>query len=281
MTNSKKLFEWLAQSIQLDESRDEIHSIVYLLLEAKFGLTKMDIMVGREIEPVILVSFTEILNRINQKEPIQYILGKAEFYGRQFAVTKSVLIPRPETELLIRSIIDDHVSAPTILDIGTGTGCIAITLALEMPSSQVYAIDISDDALLVAKHNAQNLNSKVHFSKSDILKDEGVQHRFDIIVSNPPYVTDTEKSTMKSNVLDFEPHLALFVSNEDPLIFYKAIAKKGRSILKPKGKVYMEINERFGPTVSNLFKSEGYIDILLIKDLDGKDRIVTATWNNS
>ncbi len=276
MTNSKKLFEWLIKSIQLDESQDEIQSIVYLLLEDGFGLTKTDIIAGREIEAVKLETFSEVVHRINQKEPIQYILGKAEFYGRQFIVDKSVLIPRPETELLIMSIINDNVSAPTILDIGTGTGCIAITLAAELPSSKVYAIDISEDALDVAKRNGQQLKSKVHFSKSDILKDEIVDHRFDIIVSNPPYITQTEKSSMKSNVLDFEPHLALFVSNEDPLIFYEAIAKNGRFLLKPGGKVYLEINERFGTNVSNLFRSEGYSDIQIIKDLDGKDRIVMA-----
>jgi release factor glutamine methyltransferase len=276
MTNSKRLFDELANSIRLDESQDEIRSIVYLLLEDRFGLTKTDIITGREIEEVKLESLSEAINRINQKEPIQYILGKANFYERQFAVDKSVLIPRPETELLVRSVINDCVSAPAILDIGTGTGCIAITLALEIPSSQVYAIDISDDALTVAKRNGQRLKSKVNFSKSDILKDGNTDHRFDIIVSNPPYITQTEKRAMKSNVLDFEPHLALFVSNEDPLIFYKAIAKKGRSILKPKGKVYVEINERFGSNVSDVFRSEGYIDIQIIKDLDGKDRIVTA-----
>ena len=254
MTNSKKLFDELTNSVRLDESRDEIHSIIYLLLKDKFGLSKTDIMTGREIEPVRLDSLTEILDRINRKEPIQYILGNAGFYERQFVVNSSVLIPRPETELLVRSIINDRVSAPTILDIGTGTGCIAITLALEIPSSQVYAIDISDDALTVAKQNAQNLKAKVHFSKSDILKDELKNHRFDVIVSNPPYITQAEKSAMKSNVVDFEPHLALFVTDEDPLIFYRAIAKKGRSLLKPGGKVFVEINERFGKNVSDLFR---------------------------
>ena len=277
MANSKKLFDELANRVRLDESRDEIHSIIYLLLEDKFGLGKTDIIAGREVEPVRLDSFTEIMERINRREPIQYILGKAEFYERQFVVNKAVLIPRPETELLVRSIINDRVSAPTILDIGTGTGCIAITLALEIPSSQVYAIDISDDALTVAKQNAQNLKAKVHFSKSDILKDELKNHRFDVIVSNPPYITQAEKIDMKTNVLDFEPRLALFVSNEDPLIFYKAIAKKGKSFLKPRGKVHVEINERFGSDVSDLFMSEGYTNIQIIKDLDGKDRIVMAT----
>ena len=130
MTNSKKLFDELANSVRLDESRDEIQSIIYLLLEDKFGLSKTDIIMGREIESVMLDSFGEILDRINRKEPIQYILGKAGFYERQFVVNSSVLIPRPETELLVRSIIENHLPAPAILDIGTGTGCIAITLAL-------------------------------------------------------------------------------------------------------------------------------------------------------
>jgi release factor glutamine methyltransferase len=169
------------------------------------------------------------------------------------------------------------VSTPTILDIGTGTGCIAITLALEIPASEVYGIDISDDALTIAQQNAQNLKAKVHFSKWDILSDEVLNQKFDIIVSNPPYITEAEKRAMKSNVLDFEPHLALFVTDEDPLIFYRAIAKKGRSLLKPGGKVHVEINEQFGSNVSDLFRLEGYSDIQIKKDLDTKDRIVTAT----
>ena len=280
MTNSKRLFDELAHSVRLNESRDEIHSIIYLLLEDKFGLSKTDIITGREIEPVGLDSFTEILDRINRREPIQYILGKAEFYERQFVVNNSVLIPRPETELLVRSVIDNHIPTPTILDIGTGTGCIAITLALEMPTSQVYAIDISDDALTVAKQNAQNLKAEVHFSKWDILSDKVINQKFDVLVSNPPYITEAEKRAMKSNVLDFEPHLALFVTDEDPLIFYRTIAKKGRSLLKPGGKVFVEINERFGSNVSNLFRSEGYTDIQILKDLDSKDRIVMATLAN-
>ena len=277
MTNSKKLFDELASSVRLDESRDEIHSIIYLLLEDKFGLSKMDIMTGREIESIKLDSFEEILDQINRKEPIQYILGKAEFYERQFMVNNSVLIPRPETELLVRFVIDDHVPTPTILDIGTGTGCIAITLALEIPSSEIYAIDISDDALAVAKQNAQNLKAKVHFSKWDILSDKVINQKFDVLVSNPPYITEAEKRAMKSNVLDFEPHLALFVTDEDPLIFYRAIAKKGRSLLNPRGKVFVEINEMFGSNVSELFRLEGYSDIQILRDLDNKDRIVTAT----
>ena len=279
MTNSKKLFDELASSVRLDESRDEVHSIIYLLLEDKFGLRKTDIMTGREIESVKLDSFAEILNRINRKEPIQYILGKAEFYERQFVVDNSVLIPRPETELLIKSVIDDHVPAPTILDIGTGTGCIAITLALEIPTSEVYGIDISEEALSIARQNAQNLKAKIHFSKSDILSDKVLNQKFDVIVSNPPYITEAEKRAMKSNVLDFEPHLALFVTDADPLIFYRAIAKRWRSLLKPGGKVHVEINERFGSNVSELFRSEGYAYVQIIKDLDQKDRIVTATLN--
>jgi release factor glutamine methyltransferase len=277
MTNSKKLFDELANRVRLDESRYEINSIIYLVLENKLGLSKTDIMMGREIESVKLDSFSKILDRINRKEPIQYILGKAEFYERQFVVNNSVLIPRPETELLVRSVIDDHVSTPIILDIGTGTGCIAITLALEILASEVYGIDISEEALSVARQNAQNLNAKVHFSKWDILRDKELNQKFDVIVSNPPYITSEEKKSMSPNVLDFEPHLALFVSNEDPLLFYRAIAQKGRSLLNTEGKVFVEINERFGSNVSELFKSEGYSDIQIIKDLDQKDRIVTAT----
>ncbi|MBK5280005.1 MAG: peptide chain release factor N(5)-glutamine methyltransferase [Bacteroidia bacterium] len=275
MTNSKKLFNELVKSIRLDDSLDEIQSIVYLLLEEKLGLRRMDIMVGREIEPVAQDYFVEIVERINKQEPIQYILGKGEFYGRQFIVNNSVLIPRPETELLVGSVIESNVSSPTILDIGTGSGCIATTLALEIPTSKVYAIDVSAEAILIAERNAINLMAEVHFSKLDILNDT-LEGQFDIIVSNPPYVSMSERKAMKSNVVDYEPHLALFVSDENPLVFYKMIAKKGRLLLRREGKMYVEINEKYGREVTSIFKKAGYDNLIIKKDVNGKDRVVIA-----
>ena len=278
MTNSKELFNELVNNVRLDDSREEIHSIIYLLLEDKLGLSKTDIMTGKEISPVVQGYFNEIIQRINEHEPIQYILGKADFYGRQFVVNRSVLIPRPETELLVAAVIKENMSSPTILDIGTGSGCIAITLALEIISSKVYGVDISEDALMVAKQNANNLRAKVNFSKLDILGDTLPDQQYDIIVSNPPYIAHAEKKDMKTNVLEFEPHLALFVADHDPLIFYKMIAKKGKSYLNHGGKVFVEINERFGQNVSDVFIKEGYSLVKILKDIDNKDRIVTAVF---
>ena len=276
MTNSKELFNELVNQVRLDETRDEICSIIYLLLEDKFGLTKVEVMTGKEIEPVKLDYFKDIIQRINRHEPIQYVLGKAEFYGRGFAVDGSVLIPRPETELLIRAVLKEKKFSPTILDIGTGSGCIAITLAVEIPSSEVYAIDISEEALTVAQQNAKNLKAKVNFSKFDILANEKLEHRFDIIVSNPPYIAEREKKEMNSNVLDFEPPLALFVTDKDPLVFYKAIARRGKSLLKPGGKIFVEINERFGKELKQHFRNEGYGNVSIEKDINNKDRILMA-----
>ena len=276
MTNSKELFNELVNQVRLDETRDEICSIIYLLLENKFGLTKVEVMTGKEIEPVKLDYFNDIIQRINRHEPIQYVLGKAEFYGRGFAVDGSVLIPRPETELLIRAVLKEKKFSPTILDIGTGSGCIAITLAVEIPSSEVYAIDISEEALTVAQQNAKNLKAKVNFSKFDILANEKLEHRFDIIVSNPPYIAEREKKEMNSNVLDFEPPLALFVTDKDPLVFYKVIARRGKSLLKPGGKIFVEINERFGKELKQHFRNEGYGNVSIEKDINNKDRILMA-----
>ncbi len=276
MTNSKELFNELFNQVRLDETRDEICSIIYLLLENKFGLTKVEVMTGKEIEPVKLDYFKDIIQRINRHEPIQYVLGKAEFYGRGFAVDGSVLIPRPETELLIRAVLKEKKFSPTILDIGTGSGCIAITLAVEIPSSEVYAIDISEEALTVAQQNSKNHKAKVNFSKFDILANEKLEHRFDIIVSNPPYIAESEKKEMNSNVLDFEPPLALFVTDKDPLVFYKAIARKGKSLLKPGGKIFVEINERFGNELKQHFRNEGYSNVSIEKDINNKDRILMA-----
>jgi release factor glutamine methyltransferase len=276
MTNSKELFNELVNRVQLAESRDEIQSIIYVLLEEKLGLRKIDIMKGKMIESAQKDQFNEYIQRINRHEPIQYIVGQAEFYGRQFAVDHSVLIPRPETELLITSVIRTRVAAPVILDMGTGSGCIAVTLAKEIPLSKVYAIDISEAALAVARQNSLKLQAAVHFSKADILTEIKYDQQFDFIVSNPPYIALSEKQRMKSNVLDFEPHLALFVPDEDPLIFYQAIAKRGKSILKPTGKILVEINERFGQEVSEIFRTARYKQVAIEKDLDNKDRIVMA-----
>lgn len=275
MTNSKELFYDLVSKVVLPESKEEIHSIIYLLLETQLGLDRKSIMSEKRVN-VDTTSFAEPITRINRHEPIQYILEEAFFYGRRFKVNASVLIPRPETELLINEIISAASNSSTILDVGTGSGCIAITLALEILNSNVMGIDISEGALKVAKENALRNNAKVDFKLKNILQFTDDVTDLDILVSNPPYITEGEKTTMKRNVLDYEPSIALFVPNDDPLLFYKSIAQLGLASLKPNGLLFAEINEMFGRKIINLLSELGYHSIEIVKDMDEKDRIVKA-----
>jgi len=280
MTNSKKLFNDLVSRISLEEDKSEIQSIIYLWLEKKLGLSKTEILAGKEISSLRSDLFDSFILQINNHIPIQYILGEAEFYGRAFKVTPSVLIPRPETELLVGEIKNElqkrKLSSPKILDIGTGSGCIAITLALEILHPIVQATDISKEAIMVAEENAKALNASVHFSVHNILIDGISPGKFDLIVSNPPYISAEEKTAMKKNVLEHEPHLALFAPAGDPLAFYKVIALKSKPALAPEGSVWVEINEQFGKEVMAVFKEQGYSSVHVIKDLDNKDRIISA-----
>lgn len=279
MTNSKELFNHLVNRITLQEEKNEIQSIAYLLLENKLGLSKLDILTEKVIDLTDQQHFDQYLTRINNHEPIQYILGLADFYGRSFAVNSNVLIPRPETELLIHEIkkfvIQQHKRNLRILDIGTGSGCIAITLALEIPDSEISAMDVSNEALACAGKNASELKACVVFEEVDILNEE-IKNRFDLIVSNPPYIANSEKESMKRNVLDFEPHLALFVPENDPLLFYRVIGLKSKSALTLGGSLWFEINENFGKEVKSLLEEQGYKNVQIKKDLDNKDRIAIA-----
>lgn len=278
MKNSKTLFNDFVKQITLNESAEEISSIVYLVFENIFGLTRTDIFSGKMInasqsdEDKLL----KIADRINREEPIQYILAEADFFGRKFLVNDSVLIPRPETEELVRLIIDHSKKKKNlkILDIGTGSGCIPVTLALEIPGSEVYATDVSKEALTVAEQNANRNSARVKFIYSDILKEQIPVEGLDIIVSNPPYIAKSEMQEMRQNVIDFEPHLALFVPNDDPLLFYREIISKSRSALNREGMLAFEINERFGKDVADLFLTSGFTEVQIIKDLSNKERIV-------
>lgn len=280
MTNSKELFNDLVSRIKLKEDKSEIQSIVYLLLENKLGLTRTEIVAGKEITTMDPSVFDPFITQINDHTPIQYILGETGFYGRIFKVNSSVLIPRPETELLIHEILSilkkPHHERLRILDIGTGSGCIAITLALEIPQAIVQATDISKEAIHTAKQNSEAHGTYVKFHEHNVLEDEISFGPFDLIVSNPPYISEEEKVEMKKNVLEHEPHLALFAPAEDPLVFYKTIALKSKTALSPGGSVWVEINEYFGDDVVDIFKEQGYNSVRIIKDLDNKDRIVTA-----
>lgn len=275
MINSKTLFHQLLNNITLSETADEIKSILHSVFEKEFGFNSTDIIAEKQLLAGSDERLNEIIKRINANEPVQYILEEAYFFGRTFLVNRNVLIPRPETELIISIAKEFQFITPQILDIGTGSGCLAVSLALEFPSAQVYAIDISEKALAVANENAIRLLARVTFFQLDILNESPAQQDFDLIVSNPPYVMENEKMTMNSNVLDFEPAQALFVPDHDPLIFYREIANKGRQLLKIGGRVVVEINEKFGKEVKELFEHTGY-STTVVTDLNGKDRIVSA-----
>lgn len=218
-----------------------------------------------------------ILLRLGNFEPIQYILGEAHFLGRIFRVTTGVLIPRPETEELVELMLKELSPVSRVLDVGTGSGCIAVSLAKELPDAQVTAWDYSADSLSVASANAEALQASVRFEQRDVLTykpDEGEQ--YDVIVSNPPYVTETEKQDMEPNVLNWEPELALFVPDADPLRFYRRIAMLGLGMLVPGGKLYFEINRAFGEDTVSMLHQLGYRDIRRLKDISHNDRFVIA-----
>jgi release factor glutamine methyltransferase len=276
MTNSKILFKEIVNRIRLPESKEEIESIAYRLMEAKLNLNRSDILLSKEAE----YNENEIrifIDRINQHEPIQYILNEEYFFGRKFYVDSSVLIPRPETEEMVRHILSDsRKSNPRIVDIGTGSGCIAITLALELKNAEVKATDVSNPALAVAKKNSDMLKSPVEFLKHDILNEELPEGKLDWIVSNPPYISASERQSINKNVSAHEPHLALF-ADPDPLIFYKAIAFQAKSKLNNGGKVIVEINEKSGNETAAIFTGQNLSSVKILKDINGKDRFVIAT----
>jgi len=265
---------WSKQLTQYDSN--EAENLINWLLEHHLGLRRVDMMHFLE-ENDLSQKLKADFERLKTGEPIQYILEKGPFYGREFMVSPATLIPRNETEELVHLIIKENAKPKLrILDIGTGTGCIPITLALELKEPEVFGIDISDEALEIASLNAKCLKAEVIFDKCDILTKVPQTGSLDILVSNPPYIPLEEKGQMHTNVLDFEPDLALFVTDEDPLIFYKIIAEKGKKLLKPLGKIYFEINERFGLQISSLLSSLDYKNVRIIQDLNGKDRIISG-----
>lgn len=279
MINSKELFGELKKKISLQENPDEIEEILYQVFYTTLHLTKTDIHVEREIEvsPTLELRLHEIISRVNQAEPIQYILEEAWFMNRKLYVDPAVLIPRSETEELVRLVLEQSSEPLFVLDIGTGSGCIPISIKLESPHATVYATDISEAALAVAKRNAISWQAEVIFLHHDIIVEEIPLDLLDAVVSNPPYVLENEMASLRENVIKFEPHLALFTPTNDPLKFYKVIAEKGMLALKPGGKIFVEINQQFGKEVANLFVETGFKNVTVRKDLFGNDRIVTAT----
>ena len=281
MTNSKVLFLDLVSRINLKAQQEEIRSMAYIVLEELFAVSKTEILLGREVEvtDTQIKLLEDIIGRINTAEPIQHILSITEFYGRKFYVDNKVLIPRPETEELVSHVIN-HIRGRTdnqatrVLDIGTGSGCIPVTLSLEIPGTETFASDISDAALDVARRNSNKWNARVEFVKHDILNEAIPIHDLDVVVSNPPYIARSELKGMDKNVIDFEPHLALFVPDEDPFIFYRNIAAKAKVVLRTNGLLEVEINARFGKEVASVFSAHGYLDIQVIRDVSGNERFV-------
>lgn len=227
-----------------------------------------------------LLDFHFTLKRLKRKEPIQYILEEAPFYGLLFKVTPDVLIPRPETEELVHLILNQNQDKLKILDIGTGSGCIPIAIKSKRSDWEVYAVDISEKALAIAGENAKKNAAECHFTKLDILEESNLPDtfpaQFDIIVSNPPYIRDSEKKSMDAGVTHFEPHLALFVEDDNPLIFYQAIGQNCLSWLKDGGKLYLEVNQLLARETADLLYKIGYKEVQVIKDINSNDRIVNA-----
>lgn len=250
MRSLKEIYEKVSAEIWF-YSKDEAREIAFLLLQKLWGISRTDLLVGETDREVDSLEF--YIERINQGEPVQYILGEAWFMNRSFEVNPSVLIPRPETEEMVSRVAS--LSPKTVLDLGTGCGCIPVTLALEIPEARVYAIDISDHALATAESNARAHQAQVSFAHANMLDFENPfeVEEFDLIISNPPYVKENEKPEMRKNVLDFEPHLALFVPDQDPLVFYRHIAEIGFRHLAPGGSIWVEINSYLGRETAAVF----------------------------
>ena len=293
--------QWLRKELLPLYGEGEATAMTNMIMEHLTGLERPARM-NQKDEPLNvhqLHHLTEINQRIHQHEPVQYIIGENWFAGMKLYVDKSVLIPRPETEELVQWIIQDVKAAGIdvfqnkedeadktntlkILDVGTGSGCIALALKKQMPKAEVWGCDISEEALNVARRNGSDLDIRVDFQGVDFLDRD--QQKFlptvDIIVSNPPYVPMKDRDTMHNNVKDHEPSLALFVSDDDPLVFYKALAEFGKHRLHNNGSIYCEVYENLGDEVVQLFRYHGYNPIELRKDMQGKNRMVKAVYNN-
>jgi release factor glutamine methyltransferase len=272
----------------------EAQSFFYLVAEHLHQLRRIDLALDPifQLTEAQLQQWESIRLRLMKQEPIQYILGSTIFCDLPFAVTPDVLIPRPETEELVAWVVESFAFNPQpttdngqpitdngqqLLDIGTGSGCIAVALAKNLPEVHVYALDVSDKALEIAQLNAEKNDVQLHFICQNILETKQLDHQFDVIVSNPPYVRELEKHEIQANVLEHEPHLALFVADEDPLLFYRKIGELAFESLTPNGNLFVEINQYLGETTLQLFREIGFTQVELRKDLYGNDRMIRAS----
>ena len=254
----------------------EARALYMLVMEVAFGLNPAQVLLGKdkELSEDKQAILKNIIGRLVRKEPVQYILGQADFCGHLFHVEPGVLIPRPETQELVHLISRQHPNHCSILDIGTGSGCIAISLALM--GHDVTAFDVSSDALHIARENAQRLQANVDFLQEDILHPSTISQQWEVVVSNPPYVCQKEAEQMDSNVLNYEPHLALFVPDDDPLLFYRAIADYAYEHISPSGHIYFEINEAYPAETASMLEMKGFCQVTVHHDNFGKSRFISA-----
>lgn len=260
----------------------EAESFFYIILKHLHRLKRIDLALNPDFELTTkqVKHWDEILQELKTQKPIQYILGETEFFGLKFKVNENTLIPRPETEELVKLILSskvNHFKALKILDIGTGSGCIAIALAKNLPSAQVFALEVSDKALEIAKLNADNNQVELTFLNLNILEIENLNQQFDVIVSNPPYVRNLEKFEISKNVLDFEPHLALFVQDNDALLFYRKIAQLAKINLSENGFLFFEINQYLANQTIMLLENLNLRNIELFQDVYGNDRMIRCS----
>ena len=309
MTKLKHYKTYFTEQLSTIYPQTEIDTFFYYLIEEYLGLQRIDLIMQPDFEITYEKEtlFNVALERLKKQEPIQYILGNTEFYGYPFIVNEHTLIPRPETEELVEWIIteaanlqSEKITELSILDIGTGTGCIPISIAKNVPKSNVFAIDVSKEALRIAKQNSELNKVAINFFEIDILKTDNldslsvraqsitkdnkpfdstqgeISTKFDVIVSNPPYVRELEKVEIKNNVLENEPHLALFVDDDNPLIFYKKIADLAKLHLTENGVLFFEINQYLGKETVSMLEEKGFKNIELRKDFSGNDRMIKA-----
>jgi release factor glutamine methyltransferase len=276
--NFKQTLYWFCKELSEYYEINELQSLFFIMMDDGFGYSKTYILTHYDsiVPENEFQRITEIVSRLQNNEPIQYILEKTTFCDLPFMVKSGVLIPRPETEELVQIILHENKEKEElhILDIGTGSGCIPISLAKFLPNAKVTSIDISEQCLEIACYNAQQNKVLVDFILANILEENVQFQNLDIIVSNPPYVLDSEKALMKPNVLEHEPHLALFVPDNDPLLFYRVIIEKAMKCLKPQGKLYFEINEQFAKEIEACALANGFSSAHCFKDIFGKDRIL-------
>ena len=274
-----RITTYIRQSLQDIYPPEEVKALSMLICCDMLGLDALDIYMGKDIilSECKQRELENIIFRLQKNEPIQYIRGFAEFCGRKFKVAPGVLIPRPETAELVELIVKENPGARHLLDIGTGSRCIAISLDQNLPDAEVEAWDVSEEALAIASENNKELDARVMFRRRDVLSDElGATSCYDVIVSNPPYITEKEREDMSANVLEWEPELALFVPDDSPLLFYRKIAELGRDMLVSGGRLYFEINQEYGRETVDMLAGLEYKNIELRKDLFQNDRMIKA-----